>query len=95
MTTLRNTILHADCVKALPMLPDRSVDFILTDPPYLVSYKPRDGRKVNNDDNDAWLRPAFAEMYRVLAVDGFCLTFYGWPHADRFMQHFVLLDSGQ
>jgi DNA modification methylase len=88
MTTLRNTIIHADCLKALPMLPDRSVDFILTDPPYLVSYKPRDGREVNNDDNDAWLKPAFTEMYRVLAADGFCLTFYGWPHADRFMQAF-------
>ena len=88
MTTLRNTILHGDCVKALPMLPDRSVDFILTDPPYLVSYKPRDGREVCNDDNAAWLRPAFAEMYRVLAADGYCLTFYGWPHADRFMQAF-------
>ena len=88
MTTLRNTILHGDCVKALPMLPDRSVDFILTDPPYLVSYKPRDGREVCNDDNAAWLKPAFAEMYRVLAADGYCLTFYGWPHADRFMQAF-------
>jgi site-specific DNA-methyltransferase (adenine-specific) len=88
MTILRNTVIHADCVKALPTLPDRSVDFILTDPPYLVSYRPRDGRTVNNDDNDAWLRPAFAEMCRVLAADGFCLTFYGWPHADRFMQAF-------
>ena len=27
-------------------------------------------------------------MHRVLATDGFCLTFYGWPHADRFMQAF-------
>jgi site-specific DNA-methyltransferase (adenine-specific) len=88
MTTLRNTILHGDCVKTLPMLPDSSVDFILTDPPYLVGYKPRDGRSMSNDDNAAWLKPAFAEMYRVLAADGFCLTFYGWPHADRFMQAF-------
>jgi adenine-specific DNA-methyltransferase len=86
MTILRNTVIHADCTQFLPSLPSESVDFILTDPPYLVSYRPRDGRRVSNDDNDAWLRPAFAEMYRVLAVDGFCLTFYGWPHADRFRQ---------
>jgi site-specific DNA-methyltransferase (adenine-specific) len=88
MTILRNTIIHADCVKALPALPDKTVDFILTDPPYLVSYKPRDGRSVSNDSDDSWLKPAFAEMYRVLAADGYCLTFYGWPHADRFMQAF-------
>lgn len=86
MTILRNTILNADCLKALPMLPDRSVNFILTDPPYIVGYKSRDGRMIANDDNDAWLKPAFAEMYRVLANDTFAVSFYGWPMADRFMQ---------
>jgi len=83
MTILRNTIL-----KALPMLPDQSVDFILTDPPYLVSYKPRDGRTVSGDDDAAWLKPSFAQLYRVLKADGFCFSFYGWPHADRFMEAF-------
>ena len=86
MTILTNTILNADCLKALPMLQDRSVDFILTDPPYITRYKSRDGRTVPNDDNDAWLMPAFAEMYRVLADDRFCVSFYGWPHVDKFMQ---------
>ena len=43
MTPFTNSIIHADCVKALPMMPDGSVDFILTDPPYLVNYTPRDG----------------------------------------------------
>jgi site-specific DNA-methyltransferase (adenine-specific) len=88
MSSLRNTILHADCTQFLPSLSSESVDFILTDPPYLVSYRPRDGRSVSNDSNDTWLKPAFAQMYRVLAADGFCLTFYGWPHADKFMQAF-------
>jgi adenine-specific DNA-methyltransferase len=86
MSILRNTILNADCLKALPMLQDRSVDFILTDPPYITRYKSRDGRTIANDDNDVWLKPAFAEMYRVLANDSFCISFYGWPMADRFMQ---------
>ena len=70
------------------MLFRSSVDFVLTDPPYLVSYKSRDGRTISNDRNGAWLVPAFAEMYRVLVSDAFCLTFYGWPHADRFMSAF-------
>ncbi len=88
MIPFRNSILHADCIKALPMLPDRSIDFILTDPPYITNYRPGDGRKIANDDNDKWLKPAFAEMYRVLKADGFCFSFYGWPHADRFMEAF-------
>jgi site-specific DNA-methyltransferase (adenine-specific) len=86
MTILRNTILNADCLKGLPMLPNRSVNFILTDPHYITRYKSRDGRTVPNDDNNAWLKPAFAEMYRVLANDSFCVSFYGWPRADEFMQ---------
>jgi adenine-specific DNA-methyltransferase len=88
MAPFKNTIINADCIKALPMLPNNSVDFILTDPPYITNYKPRDGRRVANDDNDAWLKPAFEQMYRVLARDGYCFTFYGWPHADRFMAAF-------
>jgi adenine-specific DNA-methyltransferase len=86
MSILTNTILNADCLKAMPMLRDESVNFILTDPPYITRYKSRDGRTIANDDNDAWLKPAFAEMYRVLANDSFCVSFYGWPMADRFMQ---------
>ena len=83
-----NTIIHGDCVNVLPGLPSASVDFILTDPPYLVNYRPRDGRTVAGDNSGAWLRPSFAHMHRVLKADGFCFSFYGWPHADRFMEAF-------
>jgi len=86
MTSLQNTIAHADCLQFLPQIETRSVNFILTDPPYITRYKSRDGRTVPNDDNDAWLKPAFAEMYRVLARDSFAVSFYGWPQADKFMQ---------
>lgn len=87
-TTPRNTILHGDCLTILPQLAAGSVDFILTDPPYLARYKSRDGRTVPNDDNDTWLQPSFAEMFRVLRRDSFCVSFYGWPHADRFIRAF-------
>ena len=85
MSSHLNTIVNADCLDFLPTLAARSVDFILTDPPYITRYKARDGRTVPNDNNDAWLKPAFAEMYRVLNKDSFCVSFYGWPHVDRFM----------
>jgi site-specific DNA-methyltransferase (adenine-specific) len=86
MTNFRNTIINADCLHVLPQLPAESVNFILTDPPYITRYKSRDGRTVPNDDNGAWLKPAFAQMYRVLERNSFCLSFYGWPQADRFMR---------
>lgn len=86
MSNFTNSILHADCIKAMPMLPTGSVQFILTDPPYITRYTSRDGRTIANDDNGAWLKPAFAEMYRVLAQDSFAVSFYGWPQADRFIR---------
>jgi site-specific DNA-methyltransferase (adenine-specific) len=80
-----NTIYNADCTKFLPRLASESIDFILTDPPYLVRYRSRDGRSIPNDDNDAWLKPSFAEMYRILKNDCFGVSFYGWPAADKFL----------
>jgi len=67
-------------------MPSESVDLVLTDPPYLVKYLPRDGRRCINDDNDEWLWPAFQELYRVLKPNRFCACFYGWPWIERFMQ---------
>jgi adenine-specific DNA-methyltransferase len=81
-----NTIVHGDCLRILPELAGGSVNFVLTDPPYLARYEARDGRTVMNDDNDAWLKPAFVQMHRVLEDDSFCVSFYGWPHADKFIE---------
>jgi DNA modification methylase len=82
---MQNTIIHGDCLNVLPTLLTGSANLILTDPPYLVNFTARDGRTVPNDDNDRWLKPAFAEMYRVLTDGAFCVTFYGWPSADKFL----------
>ena len=60
-----NTILHGDCTDLMPRMTTQSVDFILTDPPYITRYTPHKnnaGETVMNDANDRWLRPAFAEI---------------------------------
>jgi site-specific DNA-methyltransferase (adenine-specific) len=84
MTPIPNTIVHGDCIKTMAIMPDCSVDFILTDPPYIASYRSRDNRTIQNDDNAAWLVPAFAQMYRVLRRDAFAVSFYGWPKTELF-----------
>lgn len=83
-----NAVWNGDCLKLLPTLASNSADFILTDPPYITRYRSRDGRSVPNDNNDAWLKPAFAELYRVLKPDSFAVSFYGWPKADLFLTAF-------
>jgi adenine-specific DNA-methyltransferase len=85
MTGTVNSIIHGDCIEAMQRLDAGSVGFILTDPPYITRYRSRDGNTVINDDNDAWLAPAFARMHRVLRPDAFCASFYGWPRADLFL----------
>lgn len=84
-TASSGQVIHGDCLRELRAIPDDSVDFVLTDPPYLVRYRDRIGRQVANDDNDRWLYRAFAEMYRVLKPDSYCVSFYGWPKVDRFL----------
>jgi adenine-specific DNA-methyltransferase len=59
-------------------MPAGSVDFICTDPPYLVGYTSRDGRSIANDRTDEWLLPAVMQMYRVLKYNRFAVSFYGW-----------------
>jgi len=67
-------------------MPAGSVDLIVTDPPYLVDYKSRDGRRIANDgrDNTQWLFDTSREMFRTLKYNSFCISFYGWPKAGTF-----------
>ncbi len=79
-----NTITHSDCIKVMREMPANSVDFVLTDPPYLVNYRDRSGRSIQNDVNADWLKPAMAEAYRVLKQDRVAIMFYGWTKVDEF-----------
>lgn len=85
LSAIRNTIQHGDCIDVMQAMPARSVDFILTDPPYLVRYIDRTGRRIANDDHGDWLEPAARQMFRVLKNDSLCVSFYGWTQTDRFM----------
>ena len=78
-------VVHGDCTQILRRLPENSVDMVLTDPPYIVRYSDRSGRQIPNDDNGRWIFPAFAELYRVLKADAYCVSFYGCWKADRFL----------
>jgi adenine-specific DNA-methyltransferase len=88
------TIIHGNSLDVLPRLPANSIDFCLTDPPYLVDYKGRwDGQKktIVGDNDSSWVLPVFSEIHRVLKDDSFVVTFYGWPHADVFVGTFKQL----
>jgi hypothetical protein len=79
-----NEVLHGDCIEMMREIPANSVDFILTDPPYLVNYRDRDGRTIQNDARSDWLKPAMREAYRILKQDRVAVMFYGWTKVDMF-----------
>jgi len=81
-----NHILRGDCCKVLADLPDACVDFVLTDPPYLVNYRDRSGRSLAGDRQADWMEPAFRQMYRLLKPDSLCVSFYGWSRVDVFFR---------
>lgn len=81
-----NTLIHGDCIEVMRQMPANSVDFILTDPPYLVNYRDRFGRSIENDTHAGWLKPAMVEAYRVLKQDRVAVMFYGWTRIDAFFE---------
>jgi len=80
-----NRVFQGDCVQVLPQLPSSCVDLVLTDPPYFGRYRDRQGRTLANDDNPQMLYGAFAQMFRVLRPNTFCVVFYGYPRLHTFV----------
>lgn len=79
-----NRMHHGDCIEIMKQMPANSVDFVLTDPPYLVNYRDRTGRTIQNDADATWLKPAMTQAYRVLKQDRVAIMFYGWTKIDAF-----------
>ncbi|MFZ5734386.1 MAG: DNA methyltransferase [Pseudomonadota bacterium] len=80
----RNTVIRGDCVEVMKGIKTASIDFVLTDPPYGVKYRSRNGDSVRNDDCLDWLEPAFREIHRVMKNDTLCLCFYGYTTVAAF-----------
>ena len=64
-----------DCVRVMATFPGNAVDFILTDPPYLVGFRDRSGRTIAGDKTDEWLQPR-RSLYGRLEK---CGIQRGWP----------------
>jgi site-specific DNA-methyltransferase (adenine-specific) len=91
-TRLRDRLLFGDSIELMRRMPTASVDFVATDPPYLVNYRSRDGRTFQNENPECtdWLEPAFSAMYRLLKDDSLCVSFYGYSMAHHFLRAFEL-----
>ena len=74
-----NKIHHWDCLELMRLIPDKSIDLVLTDPPYGMSYQSSwridKHNKIENDENIDFIEPFLIEAYRVLKDDTHCYIF--------------------
>ena len=70
---LKNQVLHGDCLELMKDIPDKSIDSIVTDPPYELGFMGKSWDSTGIADNkDMW-----AECLRVLKPGGHLLAFSG------------------
>ena len=74
---LQYKIIHDDCIDVLQQLPDKSIDCIITDPPYEINYQ-----------NNPWdkffdLERALKECSRIIKDNGNIIIFQGWSNVCK------------
>ena len=88
-----NTMLgQGDCLELMKHIPDGSVDMILTDPPYGMSFV-SGFRKVAfnaiaNDSSLEWIDDLASELHRITKDDTAHYVFCSYHHIDKFKQAF-------
>lgn len=86
---------NASCLDVLETMEDKSVDLIVTDPPYLMDYKGGQKQRfgtilndTNTDKNRELISDYIKECYRVLKDNTNIYMFCSWHHIDFFKQEF-------
>lgn len=81
-------LMQGDCLKMMKLIPDGSVDMVLTDPPYGMDYQSnfRETRynKIINDGDISWIDSFVSEAYRVSKDNTAHYVFCSFHHLDKF-----------
>lgn len=97
-----NTLTKSDCIAGMKGIPDKSIDLVVTDPPYLVKYKTgyrkdkshKFTKEILNDDNEQLLIDYIAECHRIMKDDTAMYMFCSSNKVDFFKQelekHFTI-----
>lgn len=81
-------LINGDCFLLNKDIPDESIDLIVTDPPYGMSFqsgfrKVKHG-KIENDDDLLWLNDWFKSQYRILKNNSHAYVFCSFHNVDKF-----------
>ena len=80
------TIYHGDCREILPSIPDKSIDLVLTDPPYGIGFMGKDWDKALPD------KQIWQECFRILKDGAFAFVM-SIPRADCLSRMIISLED--
>ena len=86
---------HGDCISKMKSLTDKSVDLIVTDPPYLMDFQsgmrtatPQFDKIAGDLDGHDLIKQYFFECERILKDDTHIYSFCSWHHINFFKEQF-------
>jgi site-specific DNA-methyltransferase (adenine-specific) len=84
--------MQGDCLELMKDIPDKSIDLVVTDPPYGMDFQSHRRKeiyaKIKNDTNLDWLNCYFKECSRILKDNTAIYCFCSWHNIDIFKQEF-------
>lgn len=90
-----NRIYQLDVLEGLKLIPDESIDLVVTDPPYLMNY--RSNRRIkrekfdyihNDKDSHNLIKEFLSLVHKKMKNDTAIYMFCSWHHIDFFKQEF-------
>ena len=85
-----NEIVNMDWKEAIKQVSDKSIDLVVTDPPYGMqfqsNYRNVKHKSIQNDDNLDWLESWVIELKRVCKDEAHLYIFCSWHNIDLFKQ---------
>lgn len=92
-----NKVVCGDAKDFLKIIPDNSIDLIITDPPYGINYRFINNKKIlfdklENDDKDFDIGIYANELYRVLKNNSACYIFTRWDVYPKWFNKLKMFD---
>lgn len=91
----RYKLYNGNCLEIMDNIDDKSIDLIITDPPYLINYqsnrrkkKDRFDKIKNDKDNCILIQEYFKECYRIMKNNTAIYCFCSWHNIDFFKREF-------
>ena len=85
-----NEIVNMDWKEAIKQVSDKSIDLVVTDPPYGMKFQSNrrkvQHKSIQNDDNLDWLESWVVELKRVCKDEAHLYIFCSWHNIDLFKQ---------